>query len=418
MRKFLLAVLLLTASRSIAQTLTTVNENLATSTNTLLVDTVNNRLDVGTAAYTGNLPGVALFVASNAVVGTGTGANGEIVLYATGTIQISQNGAPQSTLPNSPLIMNGNTNGALQYGLQNLSGGANATGSSILTGNLGGNASFYLEAFVNSSKYANSNYSAQASSSTGIESSDADLHLWADINGGLNGGSGSVIFGSSNPLTANIAAVIMPATAAGPGALVVKSSITFSSNTFMSGNLTVSTFTGITAGTSITTMTPCGELFYYSSGTVVGSTDTSGTALTILSTFTYQVNTLTSRGDALNVICVFEDGSVAPGTSVEGVYIDGTVVATAADVTASDNVVIESIGRLMTAAAPHAMLWTSSAFHQTAALTAAVSVAASGVGIGQFGFDPTASHTINCKASRATGGAINFVYMSVAKACK
>ncbi len=180
----------------------------------------------------------------------------------------------------------------------------------------------------------------------------------------------------------------------------------------------VSLQNGISAGMSGTNMIPCGTVFSYSSGTVAGSTDTAGTALTILSTYTYAANTLSSQGESLDVTCVFSDNSNVPGTPVEGVYIDGTVVATAADATASDNIIIESVGKLMTSVAPHAMLWVSSAYHQTAALTAAVSVAASGVGIGQFGFDPTIAHTINCKASRATLGSINFVYMNVSKACK
>lgn len=82
------AALLLVSGPARAQTITTVNENLATSSNTMLVDTNSNRLDVGTASYTGSVPGAALFVGSNVVVGTGTGARSEVVIYATGTIMI------------------------------------------------------------------------------------------------------------------------------------------------------------------------------------------------------------------------------------------------------------------------------------------------------------------------------------------
>ena len=84
----LLAALLLLAAPAGAQTLTTVNENLATSSNTMLVDTNSNRLDVGTASYTGSVPGAVLFVGSNVVVSTGTGGSPNVVIYATGTINI------------------------------------------------------------------------------------------------------------------------------------------------------------------------------------------------------------------------------------------------------------------------------------------------------------------------------------------
>ena len=83
-----LAALLLAALPAGAQTLTTVNENLATSSNTMLVDTNSNRLDVGTYTYTGSVPGAVLFVGSNVVVGTGTGAASEVVIYATGTVMV------------------------------------------------------------------------------------------------------------------------------------------------------------------------------------------------------------------------------------------------------------------------------------------------------------------------------------------
>ena len=86
MRSLVAAALLLLPAWVGAQTITTVHENLATSSNTFLLDTNSPRLDVGTASYAGSVSGVALFVGSNVVVGTGTGAKSEVVIYATGTV--------------------------------------------------------------------------------------------------------------------------------------------------------------------------------------------------------------------------------------------------------------------------------------------------------------------------------------------
>ncbi len=82
-------LLLLLSIPSGAQTITTVNENLALSSNTFLIDTNIPRLDIGTAAYTGGIPGVALFVGSNTVIGTGTGVLNQVVIYATGAITLN-----------------------------------------------------------------------------------------------------------------------------------------------------------------------------------------------------------------------------------------------------------------------------------------------------------------------------------------
>lgn len=87
MRAIIAAVVILFASKSYGQIIT-VNENLSTSSSTLLVDTNNNRLDVGTNSYTGGATGVVAFIGSNTVVGTGTGASNQIVLYSTGSIDV------------------------------------------------------------------------------------------------------------------------------------------------------------------------------------------------------------------------------------------------------------------------------------------------------------------------------------------
>jgi hypothetical protein len=88
MRKFLAAALLLLSGAANAQIIT-INENLDTSSGTFNFNTNNPLLSVGTFTYTGSVPGTVLFVGSNAVVGTGTGASNQIVLYATGSIMLN-----------------------------------------------------------------------------------------------------------------------------------------------------------------------------------------------------------------------------------------------------------------------------------------------------------------------------------------
>lgn len=85
MRAILATALLLLSGAAHAQIIT-INENLDTSTSTFYFDTNTPRLDVATDSYTGGIPAVALFVGSNAVVGTGTGASNQVVIYATGSV--------------------------------------------------------------------------------------------------------------------------------------------------------------------------------------------------------------------------------------------------------------------------------------------------------------------------------------------
>lgn len=133
---------------------------------------------------------------------------------AASTITLSLEGAgSNSSYPEAPLQIYGNTNASLQSIFQNLSNGTNASGDMVITNDLGGNTSFYLDLGINSSKYSQAGMSAEASSSTFITSSDSDLVIWAGINGGLNAGvSETVIIGSSNPVTGNRSAVFSSST--------------------------------------------------------------------------------------------------------------------------------------------------------------------------------------------------------------
>ncbi len=133
---------------------------------------------------------------------TGAGITPATVTSSTGIF--SENSANASALfPYAPLLVFGNGNTALQAVMQNLSNGTNATSDWVLTNDLGGNTSYYLDLFINSSKYSQAGFTVEASSGAGLQTGDSPLYIWSDINGGLNGGGGHIIMGSSTPVVAN-----------------------------------------------------------------------------------------------------------------------------------------------------------------------------------------------------------------------
>lgn len=187
-------------------------------------------------------PQYALHVSSGVVYVDGTNSG-----IDASTITLTQNGVVPNSYPNAPILFSGKTNNYLQLVGQNLSNGANASTDISLTGDLGSDMSFFVNIGINSSKFSQTGQSAEKSSSTYVTSSDSDLLLWAGTNGGLNSAqSESLIFGSSNPVSANIAAYILPATASGPGAFVSLSSFTVlsSSGVVVKSSITAGAYYG------------------------------------------------------------------------------------------------------------------------------------------------------------------------------
>lgn len=186
-----------------------------------------------------------------------------------------------------------------------------------------------------------------------------------------------------------------------------------SSATF-TGNVGISTSAGIIAGTSASTMTPCGMLFFMSSDTVVGSTWTANTALTSFSTYTVAANVLTTPGDALQVECVFQTSGTAPGgTVLQGIF-QTAARGTSAATTTNANITVQS---RVTLVANQFGTFTNWAKTDTSAATTATSVTTS-AGIGRVSWDNTAAQTFYCKAQHSTGAQIGFAWMRVSKVCQ
>lgn len=122
------------------------------------------------------------------------------------TVTITQNSVSTVTHQSAPLQIGGNTNTYLQAVIQNRSNGVSASGNYVITADLGSDTSYYAEIGINSSKFANTSVSAEVSSSAYVTSSDSDLVLWANTNGGVNSAAnGHIIMGSSTPYNTNTA---------------------------------------------------------------------------------------------------------------------------------------------------------------------------------------------------------------------
>lgn len=241
---------------------------------------------------------------------TNTSANGVLVissvtagaLFGDGnhltlsTVVVTQNGVSPTSYANGYFtnatgVEVTNVNSFAQHVFQNLSNGADASSDLILNTDLGGPTSYYLDVGQNSSRFLQAGQTVETSSSGFVVTSDADLILWAGMNGGLNGAQNErLLFGSSNTVTANLAAEILPASATGPGAFVSFSSFTVlgSSGVLVTSSVTAGAFYG--DGSHLTGLSAT-----FNGGTVANQT-------TFESTVTVQGNAFGVGGGTLVVV--------------------------------------------------------------------------------------------------------------------
>jgi hypothetical protein len=104
MKIIFLSAALLIASTAHANR--SVMEQIPASNNAVFVDTINQRVDIGTISYTGGITGVALFVSSKVVISSGTGAQNNCIIYSTGSMSCLgvtfSSGTPGATGPAGP----------------------------------------------------------------------------------------------------------------------------------------------------------------------------------------------------------------------------------------------------------------------------------------------------------------------------
>lgn len=149
------------------------------------------------------------------------GITGTSVTFSSGSF--IQNSATLPDYPNAPLLVGGNANTFLQANIQNMSSGDNASGDLVITSNLGGNTSNYVNLGINGSGYNQASFSITPASAAYLYSSD---HLMV-IGSGANGTDplADTVFFTNNPVTANERLRIQY-----NGAVTVTSSMTVKAN--------------------------------------------------------------------------------------------------------------------------------------------------------------------------------------------
>lgn len=149
------------------------------------------------------------------------------------TVTISQNNALAMPFDNAPVTMYGNVNSHIQAVIQNQSTAAAASANLIVTGALGGNASYYAEVGMNSPTFSDSVYTAQKASGTYLATSDGPLMIWAGLLGNKNTASPNqnIAIGTSHAISSNTAIIIERATDSQVGPVTVFSSFTVTSST-------------------------------------------------------------------------------------------------------------------------------------------------------------------------------------------
>lgn len=103
------------------------------------------------------------------------------------TVTALENGATFGAFPATPMFFACNTNGYCQHVGQNLSNGTGASGDVVLTNDLGGDTSFYINIGINSSKFSQAAQTLSLSSAGYLTTSDGGLVIQAGLNGNNNG---------------------------------------------------------------------------------------------------------------------------------------------------------------------------------------------------------------------------------------
>lgn len=190
----------------------------------------------------------------------------------------------------------------------------------------------------------------------------------------------------------------------------------------LNNNLTINTNYGITAGNSTSTMTPVGTLFFASTATVSGSTDTvGGNTAVSFSTYTLAANAL-GIGDTLVLECGYLNGATGPTSPTLRPRMDSggpnngdfaTFTANVATANEATSVVVR-LRIKSNKTASYAASATGAIFNANGVSPLPTDGATAGAPSNLY-FDPTASHTLNCLASDNGGGPVNFDYMKVRK---
>ncbi len=232
----------------------------------------------------------------------------------------------------------------------------------------------------------------------------------------VSGANGNIISASSITTTGGMFANRLGLGTSNPATLLHMSSGTLTIDG-TGGALTFGKGTGITAGTSVTTMTSPGVLFFIDSTTVSGSTCTGGGGTVVnFSTFTLPANVIVSTGMAVREDCWYINSAAAPTSPQETVRFFGLngnqATFTSASVNTASQIIhvwaIVSMWRIGMAEVE------GYAWANTLSGNNTYPVATDGGGnLPTRGLDWTATHVLNCAAQDSGGGPVNFLAMKV-----
>lgn len=227
------------------------------------------------------------------------------------TATFTQGGSP-SPYTNAPLQVYGNTNGFIQTVVQNTSSGPLASGDIVITSDLGGNTSYYLDIGINSSKNADPSYPVLWSTSSYVYSSDADLVIGAGWN--ATDPNAMIMFVTSAPIAANTRMTIYSS-----GSIQTYGNLSISSGMILNGS----------AGTSGQVVTSGGP------GAIPSWTTASGSG----------------GGSSGTIVQVIQVTTTTAASTTNTAFTNTNLSATITPLAASDQIKITVIGTLSNASA-------------------------------------------------------------------
>lgn len=202
----------------------------------------------------------------------------------------------------------------------------------------------------------------------------------------------------------------------------VRNGLVVGGTTTLNGSLGIAVGSGISSPPGASTMSPCGFFQYTDSTTITGSTYTTNAAISIFSTATLAANFFNGVGEVLVVDCIYQN-TATPTTPTENLHIDNAAAAytqiVSGNTTANDELTLhtELLFRRPNTIYPYQVGgWHVNGNTNAGALGSGVAMA-SGAATVNAGFNNAVTHTINCSASSAAGGVVNFIGMRVGKKC-
>lgn len=219
------------------------------------------------------------------------------------------------------------------------------------------------------------------------------------------------VSGTSTLGTTNVAGTL---TASGGGGAAVAYNVNAGSIT--TGNLAINQGSGIFTGTTASTMSPAGLLYYIDRFQITGATFTAGSTLTNFSTYTYTANDVVKPGDTIVIECRFQNQGTLTSPSY-GIYSSQAAgdISYGVITTAGNTFII----RLFLTLQSNNKFMANPSGEQisTSQGLGFITVTDNGYpdGAGGPAFPTNVNQTFHCDGKVSSGGTVNFMWMKVSK---